>query len=94
MSNPAEFLKNYLSLEGFFCGISTACSSGIKVFSTAKKLLESGICDAVIAGGADEISKFPLAGFTSLEVLSNERSIPFLKSQRNEHRRSRRTVYT
>lgn len=82
MSNPAEFLKNYLSLEGFFCGISTACSSGIKVFSTAKKLLESGICDAVIAGGADEISKFPLAGFASLEVLSDERSIPFSKNRK------------
>lgn len=82
MSNPAEFLKDYLGLEGFFCGVSTACSSGIKVFSTAKRLMESGVCDAVIAGGTDEISKFPTAGFATLEVLSNERSIPFSKNRK------------
>lgn len=81
MSNPAEFLKDYLELEGFFCGVSTACSSGVKVFSTAKKLMENGICDAVIAGGTDEISKFPLAGFDSLEVLSKNRSLPFSKNR-------------
>lgn len=82
MSNPAEFLKDYLKTEGFYCGVSTACSSGIKVFSTAKKLLENGICDAVIAGGTDEISKFPLAGFGALEVLSEERSNPFSKNRK------------
>lgn len=82
MSNPAEFLKDYLGLEGFFCGVSTACSSGIKVFSTAKKLMENGVCDAVIAGGTDEISKFPLSGFASLEVLSDECSIPMSKNRK------------
>lgn len=82
MSNPAEFLKDYLGLEGFSCGVSTACSSGIKVFSTAKRLMESGVCDAVIAGGTDEISKFPTAGFASLEVLSDERSIPMSKNRK------------
>ena len=48
MSNPAEFLRDYLGLEGYFSGVSTACSSGIKVFSVAKKLMENGVCDAVI----------------------------------------------
>lgn len=81
MSNPAEFLKDYLDLDGFYCGISTACSSGIKVFSTARRLMEHGICDAVIAGGTDEKSRFPLAGFKSLEVLSTTRSIPFSKNR-------------
>lgn len=82
MSNPAEFLKDYLGLKGFYCGVSTACSSGIKVFSTAQKLIESGVCDAIIAGGTDEISKFPLSGFASLEVLSNERSNPLSKNRK------------
>lgn len=82
MSNPAEFIKNYLGLEGVFYGISTACSSGIKAFSTAQKLLDNGVCDAVIVGGADEISKFPLAGFASLEVLSDEQSIPLSKNRK------------
>lgn len=82
MSNPAEFLRDYLKLEGFFCGVSTACSSGIKAFSTARKLINAGICDAVIVGGTDEISKFPLAGFAALEVLSKERSIPLSKNRK------------
>ncbi len=81
MSNPAEFLKNYLKTEGFFCGVSTACSSGIKAFITAEKLIKNGVCDAVIVGGTDEISKFPLAGFKSLEVLSENRSNPFSKNR-------------
>lgn len=80
MSNPAEFIKDYLGLSGVFCGISTACSSGIKAFLTAKKWIDNGICDAVITGGTDEISKFPLAGFKALEVLSDKRSNPFSKN--------------
>lgn len=82
MSNPAEFLRDYLGLEGYFSAISTACSSGVKVFSTAKKLMENGICDALIVGGTDEISRFPLAGFSALEVLSDERSIPMSKNRK------------
>ena len=82
MSNPAEFLRDYLGLEGYFSGVSTACSSGIKVFSVAKKLMENGVCDAVIVGGTDEISRFPLAGFSALEVLSDERSIPMSKNRK------------
>ena len=82
MSNPAEFLRDYLGLEGYISAISTACSSGIKVFSLAKKLMENGVCDAVIVGGTDEISRFPLAGFSSLEVLSEERSIPMSKNRK------------
>ncbi len=80
MSNPAEFVKDYLGLEGLCCGVSTACSSGIKAFLTAKQWIECGLCDAVIAGGTDEISQFPLAGFKSLEVLSEKRSNPFSKN--------------
>lgn len=80
MSNPAEFVKNYLDLDGPFCGVSTACSSGIKAFLTAKKWMNSGICDAVIAGGTDAVSRFPLAGFSALEVLSDKRSNPFSKN--------------
>lgn len=81
ISNPAEFIKDYLELDGIYCGVSTACSSGIKAFSTARKWIENGICDAVITGGTDERSKFPLAGFKSLEVLSDKRSNPFSKNR-------------
>lgn len=81
IGNPAEFLKNLLGLKNFSCAVSTACSSGIKVFSTAERLLKNNVCDAVIAGGCDGLSKLPIAGFSSLEVVSQTRSNPFSKNR-------------
>lgn len=82
IANPAGFVRKYLGLSGYYCGISTACTSGVKAFSTAKKLMETGICDAVIVGAADALSKMPVYGFRSLEVLSNESCIPFSKNRK------------
>lgn len=81
IGNPAGFLKKYLGLKGFCCGVSTACTSGLKAFSTAKKLLDSNICDAVIAGAVDELCKMPSYGFHSLEVFSDKRTIPFSQNR-------------
>ena len=81
LGNPALFLKELLGLNSYHASISTACTSGIKAFATGKKLLENGICDAVIVGGADSMSKLPVFGFNSLEVLSGEKSNPFSKNR-------------
>ncbi len=80
--NHAEFIKDLLGLEGFFAGVSTACTSGVKAFSLAKRLLDNGICKAVIAGGTDSLAKLPCYGFHSLEVLSDEYSNPFSKNRK------------
>lgn len=81
IGNPALFLKEHLELNSYFAGISTACSSGIKTFSTAIKLLENGICDAVIAGGVDSLANVAIHGFNSLEILSKEKTNPFSKNR-------------
>ena len=81
IGNPSGFLHKHLGLNGYYSSVSTACTSGIKAFSTAKKLLENGICDAVIAGGTDALCKMPVYGFHSLEVLSEKHSIPFSKNR-------------
>lgn len=81
LSNPALFLKHYLSLESFYTTVSTACSSGLKAFSVARDLLENKICDAVIIACTDTLTKVPIYGFHSLEVLSNKPSIPFSKNR-------------
>ena len=81
MSNPAEFLQKHLGLENIALSVSTACSSGIKVFSTAKRLLDNGVCKAVIAGGVDSLSKLPVAGFKALEVLCDDLTNPFSKNR-------------
>ena len=82
IGNPAGFLHNYLNLNGYFSGVSCACTSGIKAFSSAKKLLENNICDAVIAGATDALCKLPSYGFHSLEVLSNKPCLPFSKNRK------------
>ena len=81
IGNPAAFLRKYLGLTGFFCGISSACTSGIKAFSTARRLLSHDVCDAVIVGGVDSVSRTPVYGFHSLEILSGEQTIPFSKNR-------------
>lgn len=81
IGNPAVFIKNHLGLNNFYECISTACSSGIKTFSTAQKLLNKDICDAVIVAGVDSLAKLPVYGFHSLEVLSDKKSNPFSKNR-------------
>lgn len=81
LGNPAEFLKWYLGTTNFTAGVSTACTSGIKAFSTAVKLLENNVCKAVIAGGIDTIAPMPTYGFHALEVLSHDKTNPFSKNR-------------
>lgn len=77
MSSPAEFLADYVGLDGPCYSISTACSSSGKVFASAKSLIDNDICDAVIVGGADSICDMTLNGFDSLEAVSPHHSQPF-----------------
>lgn len=81
LGNPACFLKNRLETDGFYVTVSTACSSGIKAFSTARDLLNNNISDAVIITCVDTLAKLPVYGFRSLEVLSKNPSIPFSKNR-------------
>lgn len=80
--NHAEFVKDLLGLKGFFAGVSTACTSGVKAFSLAQRLLKNEICQAVIVGGVDSLAKLPCYGFHSLEVLSDDLSNPFSKNRK------------
>lgn len=81
LGNPAEFLKWYLGTTNYAASVSTACTSGIKAFSTAVKLLENNVCKAVITGGIDTIARMPTYGFHALEVLSHEKTNPFSKNR-------------
>jgi 3-oxoacyl-[acyl-carrier-protein] synthase-1 len=50
--------------------ISTACASSAKSFMQASQLIESGLCDAAVAGGADSLCGMTLLGFAALELVS------------------------
>ena len=77
LSAPANFLADWLQLSGPAYVISTACTSSARALMSARRLLELGLCDAVICGGVDSLCKLTLNGFTALEAVSSERCNPF-----------------
>ncbi len=74
---PANFLAEWLQLSGPAYVISTACTSSARALMSAQRLLDLGLCDAVLCGGVDSLCKLTLNGFSSLEAVSDERCNPF-----------------
>ena len=58
-NSPAEFAAVYLGIDGPSYTLSTACSSSGKALCSAARLLNSGICDAVLVGGVDSLCGVP-----------------------------------
>ncbi|KAA8553139.1 MULTISPECIES: beta-ketoacyl-[acyl-carrier-protein] synthase family protein [Pseudomonas fluorescens group] len=77
LSAPANFLADWLQLSGPAYVISTACTSSARALMSAQRLLDLGVCDAVLCGGVDSLCKLTLNGFDALEAVSNERCNPF-----------------
>ena len=76
-ASPSLFAAHYLGIEGPAYTVSTACSAGSKALLSAKRLLESNICDVVICGGVDTLCDLTLNGFDSLELVSEMPCKPF-----------------
>lgn len=72
LGSPALFLSQYLGLSGPAYTVSTACTSSAKAFQSARRLLEHGLCDAVLVGGVDSLCQLTIKGFTALESTSDE----------------------
>ncbi|TNJ34663.1 beta-ketoacyl-[acyl-carrier-protein] synthase family protein [Arenimonas terrae] len=77
MGTPARYLAAELGLRGTAHVISTACSSSAKALASGARLLRAGLADAVIAGGADSLCEFTVAGFSALGSVSAQRCNPF-----------------
>lgn len=80
-SSLAEYVKQKYSLTGPTITVANACSSGTDAIGTAASWIRNGLSDIAIAGGADEINLIPLAGFTSLGVVSETPCTPFDKNR-------------
>ena len=74
---PANFLADWLQLSGPTYVISTACTSSARALMSARRLLDLGLCDAVLCGGVDSLCKLTLNGFSALEAVSDQRCNPF-----------------
>lgn len=77
MAAPATFLADWLGLSGPVYCQSTACTSSARALLSAHRLLNQGLCDAVICGGVDSLCRLTLNGFSSLEAVSAEPCNPF-----------------
>ncbi|WP_202304791.1 beta-ketoacyl-[acyl-carrier-protein] synthase family protein [Dryocola clanedunensis] len=82
LGDPSRFVSEYLALNGPAFTVSTACSSSARAAITGKRLIEAGMVDVAIVGGADTLSRMPINGFNSLESLSERRCRPF-SAERN-----------
>ena len=81
-SNPAAVLAREFDLSGPCQTIANACSSSTDAIGAANSWIKSGICDIVIAGGADELSHVPYNGFASLMITDNSPCKPFDKDRK------------
>lgn len=62
--------------------VSTACSSGAKVFAAAARLIRAGVVDAALVGGVDSLCQTTLRGFHALSVLAAGPCRPFSAERR------------
>jgi 3-oxoacyl-[acyl-carrier-protein] synthase I len=72
-----QFTRQYLGITGPYATISTACSSSAKVFATAHRYLQAGLCDAAVVAGVEAKCETLLYGFRSLGVLSSSMCKPW-----------------
>ncbi len=77
----ARFVQLELGLTSVCYAISTACSSGAKAIATGQRLINAGICDAVLVGGVDTLCRLTLRGFRSLELVANQPCTPLDKNR-------------
>lgn len=76
IGNISAFISDRLAITGPSYSIATACSSGGRAFVSARALLESGACDAVIVGACDTLSRITVSGFFALGALDTGRCHP------------------
>jgi 3-oxoacyl-[acyl-carrier-protein] synthase-1 len=81
LGDPSRFLRNWLKLEGPAYTLSTACSSSARAMISGRRLIEAGLADVALVGGADTLSRMPVNGFNSLESLSTTLCQPFSRDR-------------
>ena len=77
-----DLIANDFGLLGPSLTIATACSSGALAIATAAELIMAGEADAMLAGGADSLSRMTWGGFHSLMLVDAGGCRPF-DAQRN-----------
>jgi 3-oxoacyl-[acyl-carrier-protein] synthase-1 len=77
LGSPARMLARHLGVAGPAYAVSTACTSSARALISGARLLRAEMVDLVLAGGVDTLTRFTVAGFSSLEAVSNDACLPF-----------------
>ncbi|MCL2243333.1 MAG: 3-oxoacyl-ACP synthase [Treponema sp.] len=81
-SFSVEFITQKFGIRGPSFTVAAACASGASAIVRAAELIQSGQCEAVIAGGADVVTNAVIAGFSALEAVSDTLTNPFSKNRK------------
>jgi len=76
-SNPTSVIAAEFCLGGPLQTVVNACSAGSDAIGLAASWIRTGICDVVIAGGADELYQVTYTGFKSLHIYDDSPCKPF-----------------
>lgn len=81
-SNPAQVIAAEFGLTGPCQTVVNACSSGADAIGLGASWIRSGMCDVVLAGGADELCRVTYNGFISLMITDDSPCKPFDASRK------------
>ena len=81
-SNPASAIAKEFTLKGPCQTVVNACSSGTDAIGIGLSWIQSGLCDIVLAGGADELCHVTYNGFISLMITDDSPCKPFDKHRK------------
>ena len=81
-SNPAQVIAAEFGLTGPCQTVVNACSSGTDAIGLGASWIRSGMCDVVLAGGADELCRVTYNGFISLMITDGSPCKPFDASRK------------
>jgi 3-oxoacyl-[acyl-carrier-protein] synthase II len=74
---PACNVALSLSINGPNFGVSTACATGAHAIGLARAVLQQGMADVILAGGAEStITPFVVDGYANMGVLSQRNDYP------------------
>lgn len=71
LASLPHYVAARLGISGPLLTVSNACASSTRTFIDAAHLINAGICDAAIIGGADSLCRMTLQGFASLGLVSS-----------------------
>ena len=77
VASLASYVHQRLGIAGPSFVVSCACASTAKTFGNAARMIQAGLCDAAIVGGADTLCLTTLYGFHALALNASGYCRPF-----------------